>query len=117
MNNQNISDCAYSYFTIRPRQYKRSASFVWAQLSKHLIIDVEGAYFIGSRVVVSGKYTGDVPSTCVSGSGHYICEYNKLSPFQLYFSYLEHAEVVDDTIVARFIVDSKRMSRPPGLTN
>lgn len=111
-----------SYFINHPRQYKRSASFVWDALNKHCIIDVQQAYFIGSRVVVFGTFNGNAPTTCVSGSGHYICEYNKLNPFQLYFNYLEHFEILDSMedpkkCMARFIIDSKRMMHPPGLTN
>lgn len=78
---------------------------------------MDGAYFIGSRVVVSGTFVGDVPLTCVPGSGCYTCEYYPKRPFTLYFAYLEDFVVHEERCTARFIVDRKRLHSPPGLAN
>lgn len=82
------------------------------------MIDVESSFFSGPHVLVRGKYAGDLPDTCVPGTGAFRSKYPGCDEFLLYFRYFEILRFdMHNTgyVVAKFWIDSNRVAWPPGL--
>jgi len=70
-----------------PRE--RVVSFVWDELSKHMVVSVRNMLLSDHHLLVSGVVTsGETPDSCVSGSGVYKCKFRAIV-FELYVRYCE----------------------------
>lgn len=90
----------------------RRASFVWSGMEKHVVIDPDTVMFYGDHIYIVGHYDGDLPETCVSGSGHYEC-HHRYGTFLMYLCYLEY----DDGIFKCYIDRKRSAAAQYGLTS
>lgn len=99
----------------------RTISFNWCSLQKYCICDVSNVLIFGDRLVSLAKLKdGELPETCVPGSGLYRCvtEYGGQNfEFKLYLKYLD-VDIFGTQVFLRAIIDSERSRReiPPGLS-
>lgn len=86
----------------------KSISFVWASLSKYCLFDARHTIISGTRVYSVCLFAdGEVPETCVSGSGVYRCvstDDRGEHVFELQLTYLE-VDKVGDTFLVKGIID------------
>lgn len=99
---------------VRMMILSKNISFVWAGLSKHCVLDARHTVISGTRVhSICLLVDGELPETCVSGSGVYRCVSVHDSDehiFELFLTYLE-VEQWGDTVCVKAIIDVNR-SKP-----
>jgi len=70
-----------------PRE--REVSFVWDELSKHMVVSISSMLLSGDHLLCTGVIqSGESPASCVSGSGLYKCKFRSIV-FELYVRYCE----------------------------
>lgn len=91
--------------------HSKDLSFVWARLSKFCVLDARHTVISGTRVrSVCTLVDGELPTTCVAGSGVYRCVSvvnGNRHVFELYLSYFE-VDMLGDTIFVTAIIDVAR---------
>lgn len=99
---------------------EKNLSFVWAELSKYCLLNAFHTVISGTRVrSVCTLVDGELPDTCVAGSGVYRCNSvinGRDHVFELRLSYLE-VDRFGDTVYVTAIIDlnSSRPQLPLGL--
>jgi len=84
--------------------HKRVVSFVWDELSKHMVVSIRNMLLSDHHLLVTGDIThGESPRSCVPGSGLYKCEFRDIE-FELFVRYCE--PIGDNRWM--FIVDHER---------
>lgn len=99
----------------------KNLSFVWAGLSKYCVLDARHTVISGTRIhSFCTLVDGQLPETCVPGSGVYRCvsydNDNDEHVFELRLTYLE-ADVLGTTVYVKAIIDvvNSRPELPLGL--
>jgi len=65
-----------------PRE--REVSFVWDELSKHMVVSITSMLLSGDHLLCTGiLQSGESPTSCVPGSGLYKCKFRSIV-FELY---------------------------------
>jgi len=71
------------------RPSERKVSFVWNELSEHVVISITSMLISDHHLICRGDIlSGASPATCVSGSGLYKCKFRSMV-FELYVRYCE----------------------------
>jgi len=93
----------------------RRVSFVWNELSRHLVVSITAMYLSDHHLFVVGDIlSGAAPESCVSGSGLYKCQFRD-SSFELFVRYCEpHGS---DRWLFYLDHERNRSRYPPGLSN
>jgi len=106
-------------FPVNPIMFRknREVSFVWNELSEHMVVSVSTMLISDDHLFISGDIKlGESPRTCVSGSGVYKCEYRDI----IFRFYVRYCEPIGDNKWL-FYLDHERNRRtredPPGLSN
>lgn len=90
--------------------HSKNLSFVWAGLSKFCVLDACHTIISGTRIrSVCTLVDGELPDTCVAGSGVYRCVSSVGSDrhvFELRLSYFE-VEKVGNSVLVHAIIDVK----------
>jgi len=74
-------------YMVFPRE--RQVSFVWDELSKHMVVSIRSMLLSGHHLLVTGSVSsGESPQTCVSGTGFYKCKFRAIE-FELFVRYCE----------------------------
>lgn len=98
----------------------KNISFVWAGLSKFCVLDAHDTVIAGTRVhSMCTLVDGELPETCVSGSGVYRCvsvDDSDEHIFELRLTYFEVVKLVDSVYVSAIIdVNGSKPHLPLGL--
>jgi len=68
---------------------ERTVSFVWNELSCHMVVTIRSLLISEHHLLVSGDIIlGESPGSCVPGSGLYKCKYRNLC-FEFFVRYCE----------------------------
>lgn len=98
----------------------KNLSFVWAGLSKYCVLDAQHTVITGTRLhSFCSLVDGELPETCVPGSGVYRCvsrDSDDEHVFELRLSYLD-VEKLGSSIYVQAIIDvnTSRPQLPLGL--